>query len=208
MSELQFGFQKSKSTEQAVSAIVSTLNDAKNNKMSSYCVFLDFAKAFDTVNHSILLGKLQHYGIDGISLSLFDSYLSNRKQQVEINGTLSDPGIIKHGVPQGSVLGPLLFLLYINDISKSSNILKFFLFADDTTVYYADKYNENTENLLNTELSKVSNWLAANKLSLNVKKSNFLHFHNGKSKKPTINLELNGVSVDEKKSYQILGYLY
>ena len=205
LSELQFGFQKNKSTEQAVSAILSTLNDAKNRKMSSYCVFLDFAKAFDTVNHSILLGKLQHYGIDGIPLSLFDSYLKNRKQQVEINGTLSDPGIIKHGVPQGSVLGPLLFLLYINDISESSKVLKFFLFADDTTVYYADKFNENTENLLNTELSKVSNWLAANKLSLNVKKSNFLHFHHGKTKKPTINLKLNEVSVDEKKVTKYLG---
>ena len=91
-------------------------------------------------------------------------------------------------------------------IRDSSKILKFFLFADDTSVYYADKFNENTENLLNTELSKVSNWLAANKLSLNVKKSNFLHFHHGKNKKPTINLKLNEVSVDE--GYQILGYLH
>ena len=71
-------------------------------------------------------------------LSFFDSYLTNRKQQVEINGILSNPGVIKHGVPQGSVLGPLLFLLYINDISESSKILKFFLFADDTTVFYSD----------------------------------------------------------------------
>ena len=205
LSELQFGFQKNKSTEQAVSAILSSLNNAKNNKMSSYCVFLDFAKAFDTVNHTILLGKLAHYGIQGTSLTLLESYLSNRKQQVEINGTLSNPGIIKHGVPQGSVLGPLLFLLYINDISESSKVLKFFLFADDTTVYYADKFNKNTEELLNTELAKVSNWLAANKLSLNVKKSNFLHFHHGNNKKPNINLKLNGVSVDEKQVTKYLG---
>ena len=156
------------------------------------------------VNHSILLGKLQYYGIQGISHSLLESYLSNRKQQVEINGTLSDSGTIKHGVPQGSVLGPLLFLLYINDISESSKILKFFLFADDTTVFYADKYNNNTENLLNTELAKVSDWLAANKLSLNVKKSNFLHFHHGR-KKPTINLNLNGIHVDEKDATKYLG---
>ena len=86
-------------------------------------------------------------------------------------------GIIKHGVPQGSILGPLLFLLYINDISKSSNVLKFFLFADDTTVYYsANPTDKSTEKILNNELEKVSCWLAANKLSLNVKKSNFLHF--------------------------------
>ena len=205
LSELQFGFQKNKSTEQAVSSIVTALNCAKYNKLSSYCVFLDFAKAFDTVNHQILLGKLQHYGLYGKSFSLLESYLSDRKQQVEINGTLSDSGVIKHGVPQGSVLGPLLFLLYINDISESSKILKFYLFADDTTVYYADKYNKNTELLLNTELMKVSEWLAANKLSLNVKKSNFLHFHYGKSKKPIINLKLNGIPVDEKKVTKYLG---
>ena len=205
LSELQFGFQKNKSTEQAVSAIVSALNTAKSNKMSSYCVFLDFAKAFDTVNHAILLGKLKHYGLKGASYSLLESYLTNRKQQVEINGTLSEYGIIKHGVPQGSVLGPLLFLLYINDISESSKVLKFFLFADDTTVYYADKYNKNTEQLLNTELAKVSDWLSANKLSLNVKKSNFLHFQYGRTKKTTINLKLNGVSVDEKRVTKYLG---
>ena len=207
LSELQFGFQKNKSTEQAVTSIVSALDQAKSEKKSSYCVFLDFAKAFDTVNHEILLAKLNHYGIQGTSNNLFKTYLSNRTQQTEINGVLSDKGIIKHGVPQGSVLGPLLFLLYINDISKSSDLLKFFLFADDTTVFYSDQTNESTEALLNRELSKVSDWLAANKLSLNVKKSNFLHFHYGKCKKPTINLELNETKVDEKVVTKYLGVL-
>ena len=169
LSELQFGFQKNKSTEHAVTSILSTLDEAKSKRNSSYCIFLDFAKAFDTVNHEILLAKLDHYGISGVSHTLLKSYLSNRTQQTEINGVLSDTGIIKHGVPQGSVLGPLLFLLYINDISESSKVLKFFLFADDTTVYYSDKTNSGTEDLLNRELSKVSVWLAANKLRLNVK---------------------------------------
>ncbi len=205
LSELQFGFQKNKSTEQAVTSILSTLDEAKSKKNSSYCIFLDFAKAFDTVNHEILLAKLNHYGISGLSNNLFKSYLSNRTQQTEINGVLSNSGVIKHGVPQGSVLGPLLFLLYINDISESSKILKFFLFADDTTVYYSDKTNDGTEDLLNRELSKVSLWLAANKLSLNVKKSNFLHFHYGKSKKPTINIKLNGTDVEEKEVTKYLG---
>ena len=207
LSELQFGFQKNKSTEQAVTSIVSALDQAKSEKKSSYCVFLDFAKAFDTVNHEILLSKLDHYGIQGTSNSLFKTYLSNRTQQTEINGVLSEKGIIKHGVPQGSVLGPLLFLLYINDISKSSHLLKFFLFADDTTVFYSDQTNEDTETILNRELSKVSDWLAANKLSLNVKKSNFLHFHHGRCKKPTINLKLNETKVDEKVVTKYLGVL-
>ncbi len=157
------------------------------------------------MNHEILLAKLNHYGISGLSKTLLKSYLSNRTQQTEINGVLSGKGIIKHGVPQGSVLGPLLFLLYINDISESSKILKFFLFADDTTVYYSDKTNNTTEDLLNHELSKVSVWLAANKLSLNVKKSNFLHFHNDNCKKPTINLKLNGIDVEEKEVTKYLG---
>ena len=107
-----------------------SITGASANKQSSYCIFLDFAKAFDTVNHKILLDKLAYYGVKDQTLSLFDSYLSNRTQAVEVNGVMSDMGTIKHGVPQGSILGPLLFLLYINDISKSSDILKFFLFVD------------------------------------------------------------------------------
>ena len=205
LTELQFGFQKNKSTEHAVTSILSTLDEAKFKGNSSYCIFLDFAKAFDTVNHEILLKKLDHYGVSGISHNLLKSYLSNRSQQTEINGVLSDSGVIKHGVPQGSVLGPLLFLIYINDIRESSEVLKFFLFADDTTVFYSDKTNAGTEDLLNRELSKVSTWLAANKLSLNVKKSNFLHFHHGKVKKPTINLRLNETAVEEKSVTKYLG---
>ena len=93
LSELQFGFQKNKSTEQAVTSILSTLDAAKSKNNSSYCIFLDFAKAFDTVNHEILLAKLNHYGISGLSNTLLKSYLSNRTQQTEINGVLSNTGI-------------------------------------------------------------------------------------------------------------------
>ena len=206
LDELQFGFQKNKSTEHAISSIISSISGASAKKQSSYCIFLDFAKAFDTVNHKILLEKLKYYGVQDQTLALFDSYLSNRTQAVEVNGVLSELGTIKHGVPQGSILGPLLFLLYINDISKSSDILKFFLFADDTTVFYsADPSDENTESILNTELEKVSCWLAANKLSLNVKKSNFLHFHRGKSPKKILNIKINNIPVEEKEYTKYLG---
>ena len=206
LDQLQFGFQKNKSTENAISTIITTITGAASEKKSSYCIFLDFAKAFDTVNHKILVEKLKYYGVKDKSLSLFEDYLSNRKQVVEVNGVISDEGIIQHGVPQGSILGPLLFLLYINDISKSSDILKFFLFADDTTVFYsADPKDANSENILNCELEKVSCWLAANKLSLNVKKSNFLHFHRGNSKKIPLQLKINGTLVEEKQSTKYLG---
>ena len=206
LDELQFGFQKNKSTENAISAIVKNITEASTQKQSSYCIFLDFAKAFDTVNHGILIDKLSHYGVKTQTLSLFKSYLSNRSQVVEVNNTTSSEGIIQHGVPQGSILGPLLFLLYINDISKSSRALKFFLFADDTTVYYSNSPNEpNTENILNTELEKVACWLSANKLSLNVKKSSFLHYHHGKTKKNSLKLYMNGSPIDEKETTKYLG---
>ena len=206
LDELQFGFQKNKSTEHAISAIITKITRASARNFSSYCIFLDFAKAFDTVNHSILIDKLKYYGVSDNTLDLFRSYLSNREQVVEVNGVCSDWGTIKHGVPQGSILGPLLFLLYINDISKSSKILQFFLFADDTTVFYsADPNDPNTEKILNDELEKVSCWLAANKLSLNVKKSNFLHFHQGKSAKVPIKLKINNTLVEEKESTKYLG---
>ena len=101
------------------------------NQLNSCCIFLDFAKAFNTVNHRILLDKLPYNGIRDTIHDWFKSYLSNRQQCVQINGHLSDFAIVKHGVPQGSILGPLLFLLYINDIVKTSSKLEFLLFADD-----------------------------------------------------------------------------
>ena len=205
LSKNQFGFQKNKSTELAVSSIVSRISKANENKKSSYCIFLDFAKAFDTVNHNILLEKLKYYGFRNQEFSWLESYLTNRTQFTKVGEEMSEIGYVKHGVPQGSVLGPLLFLLYINDISESSSILQFILFADDTTVYYSDQNNDNAEKVLNIELRKVSNWLAANKLSLNVGKSNFLHFHYGKSLKREINIQINDAKVEEKSSTKYLG---
>ena len=205
LSKNQFGFQKNKSTELAISTIVSKISNSFEKKDSCYCIFLDFAKAFDTVNHEILLEKLKYYGVNDKAFLWFKSYLSNRTQFTKVGDKLSEVGYVKHGVPQGSVLGPLLFLLYINDITESSTILQFFLFADDTTVFYSGKNNINTEKLLNNELEKVSKWLSANKLSLNVGKSNFLHFQYGNSKKEEIKIKINHKEVEEKCSTKYLG---
>ena len=154
--ENQFGFQKNKSTELALQSVINNIINTSETKETGYCIFLDFAKAFDTVNHDILISKLSHYGIRGTSLNWFKSYLNNRRQHTEINGILSDIDTIRCGVPQGSVLGPLLFLLYINDIIKTSEVLKFFLFADDTKIYFSTKDNQHTEKILNSELQKVT----------------------------------------------------
>ena len=120
--------------------------------------------------------KLEHYGIRGIANSWICSYLKNRRQTVQVGPYISKTEVSSCSVPQGSVLGPLLFLLYINDISYSSNQLNFFLFADDTNLLYADKNLRSLEVTVNKELASVCNWLMANKLSLNTKKSNFVIF--------------------------------
>ena len=176
--ENQFGFQKGLSTEFAINCLLNNIVECLENKETGFCILLDFAKAFDTVNHEILLDKLEYYGIRGVAYNWFKSYLSKRSQCTEIGDTQSKFDFVKHGVPQGSVLGPLLFLLYINDIVLSSKICKFTLFADDTSLFYSHKNKSEGSKILNTELSKIAEWLAANKLSLNVRKSKLLVFSN------------------------------
>ena len=198
----QFGFQKNKSTEMAVNAIINNIINSYENKDTAYCIFLDFAKAFDTVNHNILLKKLEHYGIRGTPLNWFKSYLYDRQQYTEFGDVLSDLDYIKCGVPQGSVLGPLLFLIYINDIVNSSALLKFFLFADDTTIFFSGKPTPSLEKTLNSELKKVNKWLMSNKLSLNVGKPCFLNFSLLHTK-TDLNIRMANKLLEHKKSYKI-----
>ena len=173
----QYGFREKRSTQHALLDIVSQIQSNMDRGLFSCGIFIDLKKAFDTVDHSILLNKLQHYGIRGIINEWFSSYLTARTQVTQIGHNISDKANTLCGVPQGSVLGPLLFLIYINDIYNSSDKLKFHLFADDTNLLYADKNLKSLETVVNTELTKIHNWLTANKLSLNIKKSNFVIFH-------------------------------
>ena len=204
--EHQYGFQAGKSNELAINSLLGNITEALEVKKNNICVFLDFAKAFDTVNHKILLKKLHYYGIRGHSLQWFESYLSERKQCVSIGNTNSDIGILACGVPQGSILGPLLFLLYINDITKSSNKLKFLLFADDTCLSCSYESNKNTESIINEELQKVTEWLVTNRLSLNVDKSNYLVFL-FKNKRDTLNITMNNEILHEKEETKYLGII-
>ena len=141
-------------------------------------IFLDFSKAFDTINHEILLYKLSHYGIRGKALELFRSYLTGWTQFVSINNPNSNSELISCGVPQGSLLGPLLFILYINDFQNSSTVLSFLLFADDSNIFLSHKNPNMLLDTLNYELNFVFEWIQANKLSLNLNKTNFMLFSN------------------------------
>ena len=182
--------------------------EAIENGEFSCCIFLDFAKAFDTVNHNTLISKLEYYGIRGIPLDWFRSYLNERSQRVFVGGELSVDRTIKYGVPQGSVLGPLLFLLYINDIPKASKIMNFHLFADDTSLFYSHKNINVLEEVVNAELGCISDWLVANKLSLNTNKSNFMIIKPRQKKLPKkIQLNINGEHLNESNYAKYLGVL-
>ena len=173
----QFGFRASHSINHALISLTEMIKNTLDNKRFGCGIFLDLQKAFDTVNHEILLNKLEHYGIRGIALTWFRSYLSNREQYVSVNGYNSKNLNVTCGVPQGSVLGPLLFLIYINDIPNTSSKFAFYLFADDTSIYFESGNLEQLQKVVNSELKHIKKWLDANKLALNVDKTNFVIFH-------------------------------
>lgn len=202
----QFGFRKNHSTETAIIDLIAKLTDAIDKNKLTAGIFLDLSKAFDTVNHSILITKLQHYGIRGITLEWFKNYLTNRNQIVKLNNTLSTKEKITCGVPQGSVLGPLLFLIYMNDIHKCSEILSFILFADDTNVFFSDTNIKVLNHTLNDELKKVSKWLEANKLTLNIKKTQVILFKtkNKKTEEP-LKIKINDKEIKQVDSTKFLG---
>ena len=137
--KFQFGFRKTYSTNHALLSIVEQIRNALDKKMFSCGVFIDLEKAFDTVNHHILLSKLHHYGIRGVANKWFSSHLSNRYQKVSLNGESSTTLPVSCGVPQGSILGPLLFLIYINDMNTAMQFSTVYHFADDTNPLYSCK---------------------------------------------------------------------
>ena len=167
----QFGFQKNKSTYMPLLLLQENITKAFQNGNTVCGIYLDLKKAFDTVDHAILLGKLEKYGFANSPLSLIKSYLNNRQQCVDYNGVRSSCKLVKIGVPQGSILGPLLFILYINDLPNVSQNIKLPLYADDTAIFFQSKNIESLQNVIDTESAHICKWLQLNKLSLNTDKT-------------------------------------
>ena len=193
----QFGFRKNHSSYMALMVLIDKLTKALENGDYVIGMFLDFSKAFDTVNHQILLEKLEYYGIRGSALAWFESYLADRQQYVTCNGVKSSCKTIKCGVPQGSILGPLLFLLYINDLANICKHTLPVLFADDTNLFNSGKDLTELQDIFNAELKAISTWLKVNKLSLNVKKTHYMVISTKKKPVPDISIYIEGHLIDK-----------
>ena len=180
-----------------------------DDKMQTIGVFLDLSKAFDTINHSTLLKQLQHYGVRGQALEWFRNYLTGRKQFVAYKNSNSITQEMECGVPQGSVLGPLLFIIYTNDLPNALRYCRCVLFADDTTLYYSSRDLATAVRNITTDLENLTEWFKSNKLSLNIAKTNFMLFSK-KHPKPNddaINLSLANETINKVNSTKFLGMM-
>uniref|UniRef100_A0A669C5X4 Reverse transcriptase domain-containing protein n=1 Tax=Oreochromis niloticus TaxID=8128 RepID=A0A669C5X4_ORENI len=206
LSDNQYGFRVKRSTSMAVMELVEGISNAIDNKEYTVGVFIDLKKAFDTIDHSILMNKLERYGIRGIAYKWMKSYLDDRYQYVEINNVKSNQLKVTCGVPQGSVLGPKLFILYINDICSVSKLLKCVLFADDTTLYCSGKDLEQLLTTVEKELNILKNWFDVNKLSLNIKKTKLIIFGTRQMKNVS-KIRVNGIEIERVFENKFLGVL-
>ena len=205
ISPSQFGFQSGVSTQDAIIHLTEKIYQNFNNFTPTLNVYIDFSKAFDTVNRDILIRKLDRYGIRGIALNLFVSYLNGRKQAVKVGGTISEYREINLGIPQGSVLGPILYLLYINEAPNISSLFSTCIFADDTTLIFKNRNRSQIVDDCNEGLQQFYSWCSSNKLSINISKTSFLYFSNSASPNNLGDVAINGTHLEKRSSVDFLG---
>ena len=206
----QFGFRSNYSTSMAVLQLLDKISTELDSKNYSVGIFMDLSKAFDTINHQILLDKLAYYGIRGVAYELIKSYLTHRSQYVFVNSVISECLPITCGVPQGSVLGPLLFIVYINDICNVTSLFDIILFADDTNIFKSGNNIRTLISDLNLELIKIARWFKLNRLSLNLKKTKYIIFCNKYQRKFIPNdvvLKIDDTLIERVGSTKFLGII-
>ena len=210
--ENQFGFRSKHSTSHAVNYSIDKIVSETEKQKHVLGIFIDLSKAFDTICHTKLTEKLEHYGIRGNALGLIESYLSDRTQLVNFNGSKSDVKPLLMGVPQGSVLGPLLFIIYINDITKVSNLSDFVMFADDTNIFVSGNSANDAFSKANTVLTQLSKYMLVNQLHINQSKCVFMHFkpklfQYKKCTNTTLKLSINGTDIKCVNKARFLGVI-
>lgn len=205
----QYGFRKFHSTELATLELVDRITYAMDQNLLPINIYLDLSKAFDTLDHQILLHKLKYYGINCKAIELLESYLNNRSQQVQYNETISQSLMIKCGVPQGSILGPLMFIVYINDMTEASKYFYPLMYADDTTLCATLNSNyENTDkDRLNCELNEINMWLKLNKLTLNINKTKGMAFHTPQRHVSVPELFIDNKKIEFVENFNFLGII-
>ncbi|CAM1312392.1 Uncharacterised protein r2_g2279 [Pycnogonum litorale] len=202
----QFGFRRSLSTEHSLINVTEMLRNSIQKNSTAIGTFIDFSKAFDTINHNILIKKLWKYGVRDKALDLFKNYLSNRTQYVAVNKQTSDSIPINIGVPQGSILGPFLFLVYVNDLPLVCENSSVNMFADDTSLITTGPDKNTIESKLQNDLNNLIEWCILNKLTLNSKKTNYCVFApNKKTKLNKFTFLINNNKIDRVKSVKFLG---
>ena len=202
----QYGFRTKTTTSMAIIDAIEEITNALDQKKHAVGIFIDLKKAFDTINHSILLNKLKLYGIRGVAGEWLRSYLTGRVQYVKMGLYLSKTLGISCGVTQGSVLGPKLFNVYINDIFGVSQLLKLILFADDTNIFFSTNNYNDLVNMVNEELNKLKKWMDTNKLSLNLNKTKAMMFGNSKTN-PKLQIMIGGVHIENVDENKFLGVI-
>ena len=205
--ESQYGFRALHSCEHALLEAQYCLNLALDKKQIAVLLLIDFSKAFDMVDHNILLNKLDHYGIRGNFLAWFKTYLIGREQYVHVNGTGSEKSVLNYSVPQGSILGPLLFILYINDLPGISSIANFIFFADDANIIITGNTYAEVQDNINNILNDIDKWVNLNGLKLNIKKTKFMVFSNRRDDSSGISIHLRGAAVERVKTERFLGVI-